>query len=137
MSPWLQYPIAFLLGCHAFAYFPFGTIVPRTLLERGEWRGTSLMLSGTFTGVRLRVVVLALHVGAGIALLACAEGIGLAWLFPAWWRPPAVVGASMGLAGFAAFWDGRPRSLAAQGGIGAAISLVLLVSALAFPRAFG
>jgi len=37
---------------------------------------------------------------------------------------------------FAVFWDGQTQFLLQQGAIGAAISLTLLVSAIAFPQAF-
>jgi hypothetical protein len=41
-----------------------------------------------------------------------------------------------GLAGFAVFWDGQAQRVVEEGGIGAAISLMLLVSAVAFPGVF-
>jgi hypothetical protein len=34
-------------------------------------------------------------------------------------------------------WDGQTRHVAPKGGIGAAISLLLLVCAVSFPGAFG
>lgn len=49
----------------------------------------------------------------------------------------AIVGAALGLAGFAVFWDGQARLVVEEGAIGAAMSLVLLVSAIEFPGAFG
>jgi hypothetical protein len=45
--------------------------------------------------------------------------------------------AAVGFAAFAVFWDGQTQFLFQEGAIGAIISLILLVSALAFPRAFG
>ena len=42
----------------------------------------------------------------------------------------------MGIAGFAVFWDGQTQLFAVEGGIGAVVSLILLLSAIAFPRAF-
>jgi hypothetical protein len=45
--------------------------------------------------------------------------------------------AMLDLAGFAVFWDGQMGRVVEQGGIGAAISLILLAGAIAFPNAFG
>lgn len=133
MAPWLQYLIAFVVGCHGYAYIPFGIFV-RTALK--EWRGSSWLLGSTLTGDGLKEVALALHVIAGIVILASGIAIGFASSAPGWWRPLMVVGAVVGIAGFAVFWDGQTRLLATEGAIGAVISLILLVSAIAFPRAF-
>jgi hypothetical protein len=128
MTPWLRYLIAFVVGCHGFTYIPFGILVPGTLKE---WRGSSWLLGRAITGDRLRTLVLALHVTAGIVILACAVAIALAPSAPGWWRPPAIVGAVVGIAGFAVFWDGQTQLLAQEGVIGVFISLLLLVSAIA------
>lgn len=134
MTPWLRYLIAFVVGCHGFTYIPFGLFVPGTLKE---WRGSSWLLDSALTSDRLKAFVLALHVMAGIATLACAVAIGFAPSIPGWWRPLAIVGAAVGIAGFAVFWDGQTQLLAQEGAIGAVISLILLVSAIAFAGAFG
>ncbi len=80
--------------------------------------------------------MLALHAMAGIVTLACAVAIGFAPSVPGWWRPLAIVGAAVGIAGFAVFWDGQTQLLVPEGAIGAVISLILLVSAIAFAGAF-
>jgi hypothetical protein len=131
MTPWLRYLVAVVVGCHGFICIPYGLFVPGTFKE---WRGSSRLLGSALTRDRLRVLVSALHVTAGIATLACAFAIGFAPSFPGWWRPLAIVGGAAGIAGFVAFWDGQTRYLAVEGVIGAAISLTLLVSAIAFPR---
>jgi hypothetical protein len=133
MTPWLRYPIAFVVACHGFVYVLL-LFVPEVLTG---WRGRSWLLGGALTGDRLRAVALALHVGAGAAILASGAAIGLAAWAPGWWRPIAIVGAALGLAGFAVFWDGQAGRVVEEGGIGAAISLVLLAVALALPGAFG
>jgi hypothetical protein len=95
--------IAFVVACHGFTYIPFGLLVPDKI--KG-WRGSSRPLGTTLTGDRLRTVVLILHVLAGIAILACAAAIAFA---PGWWWPLAIVGAALGIAAFAVFWDGQTR----------------------------
>jgi hypothetical protein len=71
-----------------------------------------------------------LHLIAGIVILACAVAISFA---SGWWRPLAIIGAAIGIFGFAVFWDGKVRLFAVEGGIGVIVSLILLVSAIAFP----
>jgi hypothetical protein len=41
----------------------------------------------------------------------------------------------VGIAAFAVFWDGQTKYLFREGAVGAVISLILLVSAMLFPRA--
>jgi fluoride ion exporter CrcB/FEX len=72
-----------------------------------------------------------LHVTAGIVLLACAVAIALAPSLPGWWRPLAITGAALGLVAFSVFWDGQTRLLFEEGVIGAVVSLVLLIGAIA------
>ena len=81
-------------------------------------------------------LVLGLHVIAGIAMIACAVAIAFAPSAPQWWRPLAIVGAALSIAGFAVFWDGQTQLLAQEGVIGAVFSLILLASAIAFSSAF-
>lgn len=133
MSPSVRYLIAFVVACHGFIYIPL-LFVPEML--KG-WRGRSWLLGGALTGARLRVVLAALHVGAGVLILASGVAIGLAAWAPGWWRPLAIAGAALGIAGFALFWDGQRVRVVEEGGIGAAISLILLVSAVALPGAIG
>jgi hypothetical protein len=71
-----------------------------------------------------------------VVILGCAAAIAVAPSAPGWWRPLAIVGAALGLAGLAVFWDGQVRLVVEEGAIGAAASLVLLVSAILFSGAF-
>jgi hypothetical protein len=50
--------------------------------------------------------------------------------------PLAIVGTAIGMLAFAVFWDGKTRLFASEGGIGVIVSLILLLFAIAFPRAF-
>ena len=126
MTPWLQYLIAFVVGCHGLTYIPFGLCVPDNLTE---WRRSSWLLGSSITGDRLKALVLTVHVMAGIATLACAVAIGFA---PGWWRLLAIIGGAAGIGAFVVFWDGQARLLAEEGGIGAFLSLILIVSGIAF-----
>jgi hypothetical protein len=106
--------------------------------DRHDWPaiGTRAERS-VVTGDSLKALVVVLHVGAGIAMLACALAIALDHSVPGSWRPLAIAGAALGLAGLAVFWDGQTQRLVEEGDIGAGISLILLVSAMALPAAFG
>ena len=134
MTPWLRYLIAFVVFCHGFIYVRIGSVLPGPIKE---WKGSSWLLGSAVTDGRLRAIVIALHVIAGVATLACAVAIAFATSLPGWWRPLAIGSAAVGFAAFAVFWDGQTQFLFQEGAIGAIISLILLVSALAFPRAFG
>jgi hypothetical protein len=133
MSPWIQYSIAFVVACHGFIYIPL-LFVPDML--KG-WRGRSWLLGSAITGDRLKVLAAALHVSAGVLILASALAIAFAPLVPGWWAPLAIAGSALGMAGFAVFWDGQTGRVVEEGGIGAALSVILLASAVAFPNAFG
>lgn len=128
MAPWLRYLIAFVVFAHGFVYVRIGSVLPGPIKA---WRGRSWILSDTVTGDQLRRVVVSLHVAAGIALLACAVAIALAPSLPGWWRPLAITGAAIGLVAFSVFWDGQTRLLFEEGVIGAVVSLVLLIGAIA------
>lgn len=130
MSPWLRYLIAFIVFCHGFIYLRF---LPEALKA---WGGSSWLLGGALTKNRLKALVVALHVIAGLVSLACAVAIGFAPSLPGWWRPLAMAGGAVGIASFAVFWEGRTERLVQEGGIGAVVSLILLLSAIAFPGAF-
>jgi hypothetical protein len=128
MAEWLRYLIAFVVFAHGFVYVRIGSVLPGPIKA---WRGRSWLLSDTVTGDQLRRVVVSLHVAAGIALLACAVAIALAPSLPGWWRPLAITGAAIGLVAFTVFWDGQTRLLFEEGVIGAVVSLVLLIGAIA------
>jgi hypothetical protein len=127
MTLWLRYLIAFIVACHGVTYIPFGIVIP---IAEKRWRGTSWLLGSVLTQARLKALVMGLHLIAGIVILACAVAISFA---SGWWRPLAIIGAAIGIFGFAVFWDGKVRLFAVEGGIGVIVSLILLVSAIAFP----
>ena len=128
MAPSLRYLMAFVVFAHGFVDVRIGSVLPGPITA---WRGRSWLLSDTVTGDQLRRVVVSLHVAAGIALLACAVAIALAPSLPGWWRPLAITGAAIGLVAFSVFWDGQTRLLFEEGVIGAVVSLVLLIGAIA------
>jgi hypothetical protein len=128
MSPWLQYPIALVVACHGFIY-AYLLFVPDTL---NGWRGISYLLGSTLTGDRL----MALHVGAGILILASGGGRGLrgvgSGLVPA--------GDRRGRAGACRLrrvlgWSGPARGRGGRHRRGPQPGAAW--GAIAFPRAFG
>ena len=133
MTPWMQYLIAFFLLCHGFVYVRIGSMLPEPV--KG-WNGGSWLLSDVITNRQLTTMVIWLHVIAGIATLACAVAIGMPSLLPGWWRPLAIAGGVFGIVAFAVFWDGQTGLLLEEGGLGALISLLVLVGAVAFPAVF-
>jgi hypothetical protein len=134
MTPWLRYLIAFIVGVHGFIYVRIGPVAAVTV--KG-WRGSSWLLGGAVTNGRLKTLVVALHIVAGIATLACAVAIMFTSSAPGWWRPLAIGGATIGIAAFAVFWDGQTQLLVEEGAIGVVVSMILLMTAMAFPLAFG
>lgn len=134
MKPWLQYVIALIVFCHGFIYIRIGSVLPAPVRE---WKGTSWLLGDAVGHDRLADLIVGLHVIAGLVIVACAAAMAVAPLVPGWWRPLAVVGAGIGIAAFAVFWDGQTRLLFEEGGIGLVVSAILLVAAAAFPQAFG
>jgi len=133
MKPWLQYVIAFLVFCHGFVYVRIGSMLPTPV--KG-WTGHSQLLGDAISHVQLMKLIVSLHVIAGIAFLGCAIGIGVPYLLPGWWRPLALAGGLLGIVAFVVFWDGQTKLLFDEGGLGALISLMILVGAMAFPTAF-
>lgn len=133
MTPWLRYLIAFVVFCHGFIHVRIGSALPGPIKV---WRGSSWLLRSAVTDGRLKALVVGLHVFAGLAILACAAAIGFAPSIPGWWRPLAICGAAVGISAFAIFWDGQTQFLIEEGVIGAVVSLILLLSAVIFPRAF-
>ena len=128
MTPWLRYLIAFVVFCHGFIYVGIGSTLPGPIKE---WKGISWLLGSAVTDERLKALVVGLHVVAGIATLASALTIGFAPSIPGWWRPLAITGGAVGLVAFAVFWDGQTRLLFQEGAIGAIVSLIILVIAMA------
>jgi len=128
MTPWLRYLIAFVVFCHGFIYVGIGSTLPGPIKE---WKGISWLLGSAVTDEQLKALVVGLHVVAGIATLASALAIGFAPSIPGWWRPLAIAGGAVGLVAFAVFWDGQTRLLFQEGAIGAIVSLIILVIAMA------
>lgn len=135
MKPWLRYVIAFVIGTHGFIYVKFGLGGLPDALK--AWRGRSWLLGDVITGDRLKTLAFGLSLVAGTATLACGVAVAFAGSLHGLWRPLAVVGAAFGIMFFAVFWDGQTDRLVDQGAIGVAVSTVLLLSAILFPRAFG
>jgi hypothetical protein len=133
MNPWVQYVIAFVLLCHGAIYVGVGSMLPAPV--KG-WKGTSWLLGSDVSQSQLTTLIVWLHVLAGVSMLACALVIGMPWLLPEWWRAFALTGAMLGIMAFVMFWDGQTAFLIEEGALGALISLVVLVTALAFPTAF-
>jgi hypothetical protein len=133
MAPWLRYLVAFVVACHGLVYILYGYMIPSKIKE---WNGTSWILGSSVKGERLKKLMLILHVAAGIGTTACAVAIAIAPLISGLWLPLAIVGASIGIVGFILFWDGQAKYLVQEGLIGASISLILLITALIFPRVF-
>jgi len=132
MAPWLRYAIAFVVFVHGLVYVRIGPVLPGPIKA---WRGTSWLLGDSFTGDQLRRLVVSLHVAAGIAILACAVALAFAPSQPWGWRPLAIIGGAIGVVAFAVFWDGQIPLLFDEGVIGAGVSLLLLIGAIAFTRA--
>jgi len=134
MQGWLRIVIAVALLGHGIAYLPYG-FVPGQVVK--AWKGNSRLLSSLLDSVRVETAVHVLFVTAGVVMVAVALAIAFAPWTPGWWRPLAVVGSIVGVAGFVVFWDGQRRLLVQEGVIGAVISLTLLGVAIALPKAFG
>jgi hypothetical protein len=133
MTHWTQYLAALLVFCHGLVYIGVGAMLPAPVTG---WNGHSWLLGYSITTSQLTKLSIGLYLLAGITTLACAVSIGLPWVFPGWWRPLAIAGAAVGIVAFAVFWDGQTRLLIEEGALGAIISLVLLVVAMAFRPAF-
>lgn len=133
MKPWLRYLIAALVVGHGFIYVNFS--LGRLPDALKGWRGTSWLLGDIVTGERLKTLAFTLHAVAGIGIMAAGIAMAFAPTVPRLWRPLTIVGSVLGVLAFAAFWDGQSR-LVQQGIIGAVLSLLLLLSAIALPRVF-
>jgi hypothetical protein len=129
MKPWIHY-VAFVVFCHGLIYVGIGSVLPGPI---PAWKGTSWLLGGALTGEPLRLLVVALHVTAGVAIVAASVAMAFdAWV-PGWWRSFAIGGALLGVAAFAVFWDGQTTLLIEEGAIGALVSLALVAVAVIFP----
>jgi hypothetical protein len=133
MAAWLRYLTAFVVFAHGFIYVRIGSVLPGPITV---WQGKSWLLGDGFSGEQLRLLVVSLHVGAGVAILASALAIAFAPSMNGWWRPLAITGAAAGLVAFTVFWDGQTRAMFEEGLIGALASLSLLIGAVAFADAF-
>ena len=133
MRPWMRLALALIVFGHAFIYVRIGSMLPGAV---AGWRGRSWLLGGTMAARPLASLSLVIHVLAGALLLICAIAIAVApWISGGWWPALPIAGSVLGLAAFAVFWDGH--AFVEQGGIGAVVSLLLLLGASLFPAAFG
>ncbi len=103
----LQYVIAFILFCHGFVYVWIGAALPAPI---PAWKGASWLLGDLVTGTPLHALVIALHVFAGVGIIASSAAIVFGAWIPGWWRPLAIGGATFRIVAFAVFWDGQLRS---------------------------
>jgi hypothetical protein len=133
MNEWVRYLIAFVVACHGITYLLFGFLGPS---QMKEWKGESWILGPVLSASRIRAAVLVVHVIAGLAIIASGIAIAFAQQVPGLWRPLAVFGGVASIAAFAAFWDGRPKHIVQEGGIGLGLSVILLMAALALPGIF-
>lgn len=134
MTPLLRYVLAFIVAAHGLTYIVGGILIPRGLKE---WKRSSWLLRSAVTGDALYSLVMVIHVIAGIVIIACAVTVAFAPSMPGIWRPLAIVGAAIGILGFAIFWDGQVQLMAQEGFVGVILSVVMLICALAFGGALG
>jgi len=130
MVTWLRYLIAIVVAFHGFIYIPYGLAA---ISKIKEWKGSSWILGNIISGERLMSIVKPLHLITGIVTISCAIAIGFASDL---WRPLAIAAGIFGIAAFASFWDGQEQQVVPEGGIGAFISLFLILSVVVFPQAF-
>jgi hypothetical protein len=135
VKPWLRYLFGLVIGTHGLIYFVFG--MGRLPEPLKGWRGTSWLLGSAITGDKLKALAFGLSRIAGIATLTCALAVAFARSPHGLWPPLAMTSAAFGIAVFAVFWDGQSARLVNQGVIGVAVSAVLFLTAVLYPRAFG
>lgn len=134
MTSWVRYLIAVVVAGHGLVYLNAARGV---LPVFDGWRGRSLLLGGAVTGGALRRLDVVLWTGSGAGLVAAALAVAFAPTAHAVWRPLAAAASAVAVLSFFTFWDGRRESLLAQGAIGMALSLLILLAALAFPQVLG
>jgi hypothetical protein len=125
MAFWLRLLTAIIVFCHGFIYVRIGSLLPGPV--KG-WNGRSWLLGGLVTDAPLVSLSRAVHVVAGVTIIACAVAIGFGH---GSWRLLAIAGGSIGIVAFAIFWDGQARLLFDEGVIGALVSLILVICAFA------
>jgi hypothetical protein len=132
MKPWMQYVVAFIIFCHGFIHLRIGSLLPGAV--KG-WKGTSWLLGDTIGGGRLNTLVVTVHVLAGILIVAASLAFALPALLPGMWVALSIGGGVLGVAAFAAFWDGQWALFLEEGGIGAVVSAVVVLLAIVFRHA--
>jgi hypothetical protein len=132
MEVWLRFILAFVIFCHGFIYVRIGSVLPGPIIG---WTGRSWLLGDHVgEGRLLTTFAIPLHVLAGITFLTCAVAIAFAPSLSGLWRPLAIAGGLLGIAGFLVFWDGQTQLLAQEGLIGAVISAVIILCAIIITR---
>ncbi len=129
MRPWLRYLIALVVALHGFVYLNAARGVLPVLQA---WKGTSWLLGSALSAAALKRLSIALWAVGGVGTIAAA--IAFAFAGPAAWRPLAIAASAVAIASFLVFWDGRAERLVDEGAIGAVLSLVILLAAIAFPH---
>jgi len=93
------------------------------------WPDGSWLISKLFSQEIARML-------AGVSLVIAtlgflAGGVGL-FLSQDWWQPSTLAAAVFSMLVFVIFWDGKPKELADQGGVGVLIDLAILAAILFF-----
>ncbi len=129
-----QYLIALVVFFHGVVYLNGGLGRLKGIYE--GWKGSSVLLRKTITGDKLMRLTRALWAIAGIGTILTGIVIALASTFHGLWQPVAIVASAVAILSFAVSWDGQVRRSPNQGIIGMALSLIILLGAVAFPLAF-
>ncbi len=131
MLPWIRYVIGILIAVHGYVYIPFAFYLVN---EFQRTYGSPRLLRRIPGTAPKRTTTLALHLAAGVLLLACGVVVVIAPSAVPLWRALAVAGGAVGVMAFILAWNGRPTHLSEQGLLGAIASLSVLITGLAFAQ---
>lgn len=130
---WRRYLLVLMILCHGFVYINAARGLLPGMFD--GWNG-SLLLGNTINLVSLVDLAKALWIAAGVGMI----GSGITSTFIAkvrgLSRMLAIIASTVGIVGFAVFWDGQTQRIVGQGLIGAVLSFVILFTALVYPKAF-
>jgi hypothetical protein len=124
---WTHYAAASAVLLHALVYLGIGSQLPAPV---SGWSGRSWLLRDAISPAHTARLSVMLHVTAGIAMLGSAGAIALAPQAPEYWRPVSIVAGGIGIVAFLVFYDGQPARLVDEGGLGALLSVVLVLTAV-------